>query len=74
MESNEDRRLTVTVSGGELLAFGSANPCTEEAYHTGSFTTYYGRSMAVIRAGGPGTIHVTAADGDKTAAAVITVR
>ena len=74
VESNEDRRLTVTVSGGELLAFGSANPCTEEAYHTGSFTTYYGRSMAVIRAGGPGTIHVTAADGDKTAAAVITVR
>lgn len=74
VESNADRRLTVTVLGGELLAFGSANPCTEEEYHTGSFTTYYGRSLAVIRAGETGTIHVTASDGDKVGTAVITVK
>lgn len=74
VESNADRRLTVTVQGGELLAFGSANPCTEEVYHTGSFTTYYGRSLAVIRAGASGTIHVEAADGNKAGAAVITVK
>lgn len=39
-ESNADRKLTVEVTGGELLAFGSANPCTAEQYHSGSFTTY----------------------------------
>ena len=74
VESNADRRLTVTAEGGELLAFGSANPCTEEEYHTGSFTTYYGRSLAVIRAGASGAIHVKATDGDKAGAAVITVK
>ncbi len=50
-ESNRDEKLTVTVEGGELLGFGSANPCTEEQYHTGTFTTYYGRALAVVRCG-----------------------
>lgn len=50
VESNVDRRLSVSVKGGELLAFGSANPCTQERYDTGSFTTYYGRALAVVRA------------------------
>ena len=50
IESNADEKLTVTVEGGELLAFGSANPRTEERFDTGSYTTYYGRAMAVIRA------------------------
>lgn len=59
VESNADRKLTVTVEGGELLAFGSANPCTEEQYHTGSFTTYYGRALAVVRVTGSATITVT---------------
>ncbi len=31
-----------------LLAFGSANPCTEEQYGSRSFTTYYGRALAVV--------------------------
>ena len=35
VEANADRKLTVKVDGGELLGFGSANPCTEEQYHTG---------------------------------------
>ena len=74
VESNADRRLTVTASGGELLAYGSANPCTEEEYHTGSFTTYYGRSLAIIRAGAPGTIHVKVTDGDRVGTAIITVK
>ena len=59
VESNADKRLTVTVTGGELLAFGSANPCTEEQYHTGSFTTYYGRALAVVRAGQQGKVTVS---------------
>ncbi len=51
VESNADRTVTVCAEGGELLAFGSANPCTKEEYHTGTFTTYYGRALAIVRAG-----------------------
>ena len=49
VESNTDCTLTVTVEGGELLAFGLADPCTEEQYHAGTFTTYYGRTLAAVR-------------------------
>ena len=73
-ESNADRKLNVTVTGGELLAFGSANPCTEEQYHTGSFTTYYGRALAVVRAGNTGAIKITANDGKQTTEAKIQIR
>lgn len=48
VESNTDEKLTVKVQGGALLAFGSANPCTEEQYDSGSFTTYQGRALAVV--------------------------
>ena len=74
VESNADRRITVEVQGGELLAYGSANPCTEEQYHTGSFTTYYGRSLAVVRAGDSGTMKVTATDGSMEDVAEIIVK
>ena len=63
VESNADRKLSVRVQGGQLLAFGSANPCTKEQYHTGSFTTYYGCALAIVRAEQAGHITVTAADG-----------
>lgn len=69
VESNADRKLTVTVQGGELLAFGSANPCTEEQYHTGSFTTYYGRALAVVRVKEETTVIIT--DGSQMTTAVI---
>ncbi len=49
VECNADERLTVTVENGELLGFGSANPRTEETYTSGSFTTYYGRALAIVR-------------------------
>jgi beta-galactosidase len=61
-----DRLLTATVSGaGELAAFGSARPCTEEGYLTGTHTTFDGRALAVVRATGQGdiTLEVTSADG-----------
>ena len=74
VESNADRKLTVTVEGGELLAFGSANPCTEEQYHSGSFTTYYGRALAVVRAGESGSVKITATDGRISGEAEITVK
>lgn len=72
VESNADRKLTVTVEGGELLAFGSANPCTTEQYHTGSFTTYLGRSLAVVRIHGNTTIQ--ASDGRQHGSAKIQVK
>lgn len=44
--------LTASVKGAAVLAgFGSANPITDENYTTGTFTSYEGRAMAVIRSG-----------------------
>ena len=60
VESNADTRLTVSVEGGELLALGSANPRTEERFDAGSYTTYYGRALAVVRAGATGQMKITA--------------
>lgn len=73
IESNADRKLSVSVSNGELLGFGSANPCTEEQYHTGSFTSYMGCALAVIRAGRDGVLTVSVSDEAQTAKAEITV-
>ena len=67
VECNADRKLTVKVEGGELLAFGSANPRTEERFHSGSYTTYYGAALAIVRANGSCTI--TVSDGTETAKA-----
>lgn len=45
-------KLKATVNGqGILASFGSANPKTAENYSIGSFTTFEGRLLAVIRAG-----------------------
>lgn len=52
VESKADTKLKVSVEGGELLGFGSANPRTEERFDAGSYTTYYGRAQAVIRVTG----------------------
>lgn len=73
IESNADRKISVEVDNGELLAFGSANPCTKEQYHTGSFTTYYGRALAVVRVGEAGTTTVCATDGDRTTSEEISI-
>ncbi len=48
VECNRDTKLKVKVDGGRLLAFGSANPRTEESFLSGAYTTYYGRCQAVI--------------------------
>jgi len=49
IECNADRALTVRVEGGELLGFGSANPKTPEFFRSGTYTTWYGRALAVVR-------------------------
>ncbi len=59
VESNADHKVSVKVEGGELLAFGSANPRTEESYLSGTFTTYYGKAQAVVRVTDINTLKVT---------------
>lgn len=47
-----DILLTASVTGqGTLAGFGSARPITEENYTAGSFTTWQGRALAVVRSG-----------------------
>lgn len=60
VEMNDDRKVRIEVENGELLAFGSANPRTIEDMHSGEYTTYYGRAMAIIKATETGTIKVKA--------------
>jgi beta-galactosidase len=74
--TGSDRLLTATVTGpGELTAFGSARPCTEEGYLTGTHTTFDGRALAAIRATGPGdiTLQVTSADGLTASVTLVTL-
>lgn len=58
VESKADRKLKVTVEGGELLGFGSQQLITEDSFTTGEYTTYYGQSQAVIRSFKPGTVKI----------------
>ena len=51
-KSSEDVPITVAVSGaGSLLALGSAKPNMGESFTEKTHTTYYGKALAVIRAG-----------------------
>lgn len=58
IERNADETAAVQVEGGELLAFGSAKPRTEGSFMTGTYDTYYGQAMAVVRAGECGVLKV----------------
>lgn len=49
---NKDTKLDVKVEGGKLLGFGSARPISEERFQSGSYTTYYGRAQAIVKADG----------------------
>ncbi|MCI5614411.1 MAG: DUF4982 domain-containing protein, partial [Agathobacter sp.] len=71
VESNADRLLHVSVTGGTLLGFGSANPCHKEEYHTGHFTTYYGRALAIVRKEDNAKCTVSVTDGTLTDAIII---
>ncbi len=61
-----DQLLTAAVAGpGELAAFGTGRPCTDEGYQAGAHTTFDGRALAVVRATGPGeiTLAISSHDG-----------
>lgn len=71
-EANADDVLRISVTGGELLSFGSANPRTEECYQSGEFATYYGKAQAIVRADESGEIQVTVS-GKKSGSATVKV-
>lgn len=73
IKSNADREITVTATGGELRAFGSANPCAAEEYHVGRFTSYYGRMLAVLRTGESGQLTLVASARGSEARATIKI-
>ena len=70
VERNADETVTVSVEGGELLAFGSANPRTEGSFVTGVYGTYYGQAMAVVRAGDAGVTMKIEVTGEKSGRSV----
>lgn len=49
VESNRDADLTLSVSGGELLGFGSAKVRTTAEFLDGRYPSYYGRALAAVR-------------------------
>lgn len=59
-KSSVDQKVTVTVEGnGTLQALGSARPHMAENFYSDTHTTYYGKALAIIRAGyEPGEIKV----------------
>ncbi len=60
VNTKADRTVTATVEGaGVLSGLGSANPKSEESFLTGSFCTYEGRLLAVVRPTGVGEIKVS---------------
>lgn len=56
----KDRQIKITVSGGKLLGFGSADPLTEESYVDDCHTTYQGHAQAIVMAEREGVFQVTA--------------
>ena len=60
-KASADQKLTVKAEGaGTLQAFGSARPHMKEDFVSDTHTTFYGKALAVIRAGyEPGTVKVT---------------
>ena len=59
-KSSVDQKLKVEVQGaGTLQGYGSARPCMSENFYSDTHTTFYGKSLAVVRAGyEPGKIEV----------------
>ena len=65
--------LDVTVEGGKLMGLGSACPYYELDYRGSKADTYYGEALAIVEAGGEGTVTLTATDGKLTASTSISI-
>jgi len=51
--------LSCVVSGGELLAFFSGDPCNEDQYGSNQCHTFLGRALVVVKVTSPGEVTVT---------------
>ncbi len=49
IESNADELLTIQTEGAEMLGFGSGQKRSAESFVSGSYTSYYGRTLAAVR-------------------------
>ena len=58
VESNDDREVRIEVENGELIAFSSADPRTEEDMHSGICRTYYGKAQVIVKASCAGIMKV----------------
>ena len=58
--------VNITVSGGKLLAAGSACPFHPGSYLTPETDTYYGEALAVVEAGESGAVVVAISDGERS--------
>ncbi|MDN4480464.1 glycoside hydrolase family 2 TIM barrel-domain containing protein [Demequina muriae] len=56
--NGRDREVTVTVTGGDLVALGSAAPATQEGFFGPSRTTFDGRALAIVSPGDADEIQV----------------
>lgn len=74
VESNADCRLTANVENGELLAFDSARQKTEDKYSSPVCETYYGRALAVVKAGKKGVVKLTVSGKGKKESIIINIR
>jgi beta-galactosidase len=73
LKPTELHKLTVSVSGGRLLAFGNANPYQAESPLTNRSETYYGEAQAIILADQCGTMTIRASDGSLASETQITI-
>ena len=58
--------VNITVSGGKLLAAGSACPFHPGSYLTPETDTYYGEALVVVEAGESGAVEVAISDGERS--------
>lgn len=73
--ADQDARVTVSVSGGELAGIGSGRARTEESFAGPSASTYDGRLLAIVRRDPDAEVRVTAsADGFEPVEVVIPAR
>ena len=67
VDGGRNDEVRVHVTGGELLAFGSAAQRSERSYAEGTFPLRYGRAMAVVRMTGADCTVVAKSDALATA-------
>lgn len=75
VESNADRKISLSVEGGKLLGFGSSLPMTEDDFLSGEYTSRYGRTLAIISPDRSGKVKITAnAEGLSPASRTIRIK